>query len=650
MRVGWSSGGADRRDKCRLLQVAGLVSIFLIALRLLYLQVLHSGEYKELAQNNFLRPEVIPAMRGMIRDRNGVLLASSIPSFTASIDPHHEAFRKGPGGRFPRRRLEDTIRALAALTGDNPLEMIEHVKRQSGTSYQPVRVRRNLDMTLMSVIAEHRHELPGVVLEMEPLRNYPHGAAGAHVLGYLNEVTDAELSKLRGKGYFPGASIGRSGVERYYEDVLKGEDGFRFIEVNALGRRSNYFRSVPPVLPRMGQDLTLTIDWNLQMAAEAALDSAGWSGANPPPEVRGAVVAVDPRTGEILALVSRPAFDPNAFAGGLSTKEWSDLNQPGRFPLLNRAVQSRYPPGSTFKPVTLIAGLMGHKVGPKTTLHGCSGGYNYGSRYFKCWKKEGHGITDAVRAIAVSCDVYFYQVGNMLGVDGIANMARKMRVGELTGIDLPQEKKGSVPDAAWYDRQFGSGKWSRGAALNLSIGQGEILLTPVELASFAASLGTGRIPRLHLLKEARSSEGDRRVVPPAPSRGTLDVDPAALEVARRGMYEVVMGGEGTAKKARVDSVEVAGKTGSAQHSGDPTHALFIGFAPYSNPEIAVAVILEARGGGGAFAAPVAHAIFDRYFHPDRYAPKPDSTGIDSLSVSALPSDSLGASMILTETP
>jgi penicillin-binding protein 2 len=633
MRVGWSSGGADRRDKARLLAFAGCFFLFLLTLRLLYLQVFHADEYKTLAQGNFLRPEVIPAMRGVIRDRNGVLLASSIPSFTASIDPHHEAFRSSAALRSGRT-LDHTIRAFAALTGDNPTALLEAVQKQAGTSYQPARLRRNLDLAMVSVIAEHRHDLPGVVLEMEPLRNYPYGMAGAHVLGYLSEVNDNELSRLRGKGYFPGASIGRSGVERYYEDILKGEDGFRFIEVNALGRRSNYFGSLPPVLPRMGKDLTLTLDWKLQMAAEAAMDSAGWSGGQPVPEVKGAAIAIDPRTGEILALVSRPAFDPNGFAGGLSPAQWADLNTEGRHALMNRAVQSRYPPGSTFKPVTLIAGLMGGKVRPSTTLHGCAGGYNYGSRFFRCWKSEGHGISDAVRAIQVSCDVYFYQVGAMLGVDGIAAMARKMRVAELTGIDLPQEKKGSIPDAAWYDKQFGSGNWSRGAALNLSIGQGEILLTPIELASFVSALATGKIPRPHVLKESSTADGENHAAPVFPPRGPLDVDPSALDVVRHGMYEVVMGAEGTAKKARIDSVDVAGKTGSAQHSGDPTHALFIGYAPYSHPEIAVAVVLEARGGGGAFAAPVAHAIMDHYFHPEHYLPRPDSTAAALDSVSA----------------
>lgn len=627
MRVGWSSVGADRREKSRLLTAVGLGFFLLIAIRLFYIQVLNTGEYRTLAQGNFLRPEVIPAMRGMIRDRHGTLLAGSLPSFTVSIDPFDEAFRTGPGRRPPRARLENCVAALAGILGANPDTLLRTVRSQMTASYQPVRIRRNLEMATVSVIAERRDELPGVVVEMEPLRSYPFGAIGAHILGYLNEVTDQELAKLRGKGYFPGASIGRSGIERSYEEVLKGEDGFRFVEVNALGRRSNYFVSVPPVLPRAGRDLVLSVDWKLQLAAEAALDSAGWSGPPPPPETRGAVVAMDPRNGEILALASRPAFDPNEFSAGIPATRWAELNQPGRFPLLNRAVQARYPPGSTFKPVTLLAGLEEGKIRPSSVLHGCGGGWNYGSRYFRCWKAGGHGSSDAERALMVSCDVYFYQVGAMVGVDGIAAMARRMHVTEPTGIDLPQEKRGFVPDAAWYDRQYGPRGWSRGAALNLAIGQGEIGLTPVELASLAASLATGKVPRPHLVRQVALQAGQREIVPDTTARAALDVNRMFLETVRRGMVDVVQGPEGTARRAKVDSVNVAGKTGSAQHPGDPTHALFICFAPAERPEIVVAVVLEQRGGGGAFAAPVAHAVLDHYFHPDRYVPRPDTTAV-----------------------
>jgi penicillin-binding protein 2 len=631
MHSGSSTNAGERRQRGRILMAATALVLFGVAVRLFLLQVVQDDQYRRLAETNYLRPEVIPAMRGVIRDRNGVLLASSMPSFTASIDPWHESFRKGPRGAPSRARLEDTARGLAAILDLDPAHVLSLVEQQKRASYRPVRIQRNLDVVAITRIAEHRAELPGVSVEMEPLRSYPHGEIGGHLLGYTGEIGDEELVRLRGQGYLPGASIGRSGLERQYETMLKGQDGFRFVEVNALGRRSNQFVSTPPILPRKGRDLVLTIDWRLQEAAEAALDSAGWSGGLPIPEARGAVVAVDPRNGEVLALVSRPGFDPNDFSTGISHEKWAAMNEPGRFPMLNRAVQARYPPGSTFKPVTLMAGLETGKVSPSTWLHGCAGGYQFGDRFFRCWNASGHGSTDGLRALEVSCDVYFYQLGIMLGIDGIAEMSHRMLVADPTGIDLPQERSGLVPDLAWFEKRRGK-NIGKGPALNLSIGQGEILMTPVQLASFAASMATGRVPRLHLVRTMSDEPGFEHYVADTTARARVPVPPATLEYARRGMWRVVNGVEGTGKRSAVDSVVVAGKTGSAQHSGDPTHALFISFAPYDDPEIAVAVILEQRGGGGAFAAPVAQKIMDRYFHPERYVPKPDSLAADSLAV------------------
>ena len=641
MPNGWSAAAAERKRKSRFLEASGLALLVLVALRLFFLQVLHDDEYRRMATSNYLRPEVIPAMRGLIRDRHGVILASSEPSFTALVDPWNEAFRSGPKGAPPRARLDDVMPRLADILGLDPRELRETVEKQRRASYQPVRIKRNLDATTMSRLAERRVELPGVAVEMEPLRRYPFGVVGAHLLGYINEITDEELVKLRGQGYLPGDYVGRAGLERHHEADLRGQDGFRFVEVNALGRRTNYFVSTPPVVPKKGRDLTLTIDWKLQQAAEAALDSAGWSMPGPAPEVRGAVVALDPRNGEVLVLASRPAFDPNEFAAGLSSNTWAELNREGRFAMLNRAVQARYPPGSTFKPVTLLAGLTGRKVSMSSVLHGCVGGYTFGGRFFRCWNKNGHGSSNGERALEVSCDVYFYQLGLMVGIDGIADMARKFRLDEPTGIDLPQERGGLIPDVAWYEKKRGKGGATKGSALNLAIGQGEILLTPVQIAQMAGTVAIGRIPRLHLVREMSDEPEQPHFVPDSTARGTIPAPPAMLEYVRRGMWDVVQGGEGTGKRARVDSVEVAGKTGSAQHSGDPTHALFICFAPYDNPEIAVAVVLEERGGGGAFAAPVAQAVLDHYFHPDRYEPKPDSlAAADSLLAAGALPDSL----------
>lgn len=647
-----SSTTVARRDKRQILIGVALFVALLLGVRLFYLQVLHAEELRAAAQGNFLRVEIIPALRGIIRDRNGELLASSMPAFSVTLDPHHEAFRGDRARRIkPRARLDDVVGRLAPILGMDAAQMLPAVQRAMKGTYQPLRIKRNVDVTTLSIIAERRAELPGVSVEADPMRTYPHGSVGSHLLGYIDEVTDEELTKLRDQNYFSGSAIGRAGVERYYEKLLRGQDGIRYVEVNAMGRRSNLFVTANPIPPRAGRELTLTLDWKLQRAAEAALDSAGWAGHGRPPEALGACVAINVRNGEVLALASRPGFDPNEFTAGLSSERWAELNDRKRNPLFNRAIQSRYPPGSTFKPVTLIAGLMAGKVGPSSWLGPCVGGYQYGGRFFKCWNHSGHGMTNGVRALCVSCDVYFYQLSTMLGIDGMAAMARRLHVLEKTGIDLPNEREGFFPTTQWFDEKRGKGNWSKGAALNLAIGQGEVTMTPLQLASMAASLATGQVPRVHVVKDISTPPGEKPIVVDTSPRYTLDVSASALDLSRQGMYAVVNAGEGTARVVRVDSVEVAGKTGSAQHTGKLTHALFICYAPVDDPEIAVAVILENRGGGGRMAAPVARKVLDHYFHPERYEPKPDSLAGDSTAVLAAllplepraPADMLGPS-------
>lgn len=635
MHIAWSSSAVARRDKRQILIGAAVVVAVALVARLFYLQVLHAEEFRATAQSNFLRLEVIPAMRGIIRDRHGEVLASSVPAFSVSLDPFHEAFRGDRARRIkPRARLEDVVERLGPILGLDAQTLLPSIRKAMKSTYQPLRLKRNVDMKTLSVIAERRAELPGVLVDADPMRVYPHGQVGAHLIGYISESTEDDLTRLRDQGYFPGASIGRAGVERTYENMLRGQDGIRYVEVNALGRRSNQFVSMPPILPHRGRDLTLSIDWKLQQAAETALDSAGWAGHGRAPETRGACVALDVRTGEVLALASRPAYDPNAFAAGFSHEDWEKLNAPGRFPLLNRAIQSLYPPGSTFKPVTLIAGLVERKVVPGSALGPCVGGWQFGGRFNRCWSHSGHGMTNSIRAMAVSCDVYFYQLGNMLGVDGISEMARRLRVPEKTGIDLPQEKAGQIPDSKYMDKRYGPGNWSRGAALNMAIGQGEDLLTPLELASMTATLATGRVPRVHVVQNVSQAVDEKPVRIDTSPRAVLDIPSSVLAVARQGMESVVTGGEGTGRRAQVDSVEVAGKSGSAQNAGKLTHALFVAYAPADDPQIAVAVILEERGHGGQFAAPVAQSVLDHYFHPDRYLPKPDSLLADSTAVVA----------------
>jgi penicillin-binding protein 2 len=369
--------------------------------------------------------------------------------------------------------------------------------------------------------------------------------------------------------------------------------------------------------------VTLSLDADIQREAEAALADAGYDGNEEPPEVRGAAVLLDVRSGEVLAMASAPGFDVNLFSGSLSRDEWRDLTRASR-PLLNRALQASYPPGSVFKPLTQYAALAEGLTTPDAMRGPCFGGHKFGNRVFHCWKRSGHGKVDARTAMAQSCDVYFYEIAPGLGVDGIARYGRHFRVAERTGIDLPDERQGLIADPAYYDERFGKKNWSPGVALNLVIGQGEIQLTPIELAQFTGVLATGgRRVHPHLLKSLGHEERVRRYGNPTQDLRPEEIplDPASLDVVRDGMRRAVE--TGTAVNASLPGVSVVGKTGTSQNPGFD-HALFVAYAPAEDPEVAVAVVLENRGHGGSVAAPVARRILARYFEI------PDSLAVASL--------------------
>jgi penicillin-binding protein 2 len=606
MRGRYSSSGTDRRERSLVLMLAGLAVLVLLVGRLFTLQVFSSERSRELAQKNWLKPESVPGPRGRILDRRGEILADMIPSFTITVDPHLDSFVRHP------ERLDSTLVRLAALSEGDVDRYRRIVQSERGISYNPIRLRRNADSTLVARVEEHRSVLPGVAVQVEPIRFYPADTLAAHVLGYVNEVGQDELDRLTDQGYRPGSLIGRTGIERQYEDQLRGEDGIRYVEVNAMGRRSEAFIRAQPVPPKPGRDLVLTLDAGLQRILEQALDEARYDGHDPPPEVKGAAVVMDVRTGEILAMASRPAFDPNIFSRSMSQEEWNRLVRPSA-PLVNRAIQSTYPPGSVFKPVTLYGALAEGEIRRGQTLSPCLGGYRFGNRVFHCWKRAGHGVLNTVEALAQSCDVFFYQLATPLGVDGIARYAGILGLNELTGVDLPRETRDLIPDSEYYDGRYGKRGWGQGLALNLAIGQGEILVSPVALAQFAGVLGTRgtrMVPRL--LKELGPEHrmGKHAVPSLDPSWTQLNLNLDALDEVRRGMRAAVS--TGTAKGAAIPNVEVSGKTGTAQNPGYD-HALFIAYAPAESPEVAVAVVLENRGHGGSVAAPVARRVLAAYF-------------------------------------
>jgi len=587
----------------------GVASIFgLLILQLFSLQVLQGDKYGELSEENRIRVEVLTAPRGEIRDRKGRLLADNVPSFTVTIDPFDKVYVHDPA------LLDSTIARVSRVVGLDPEVAFDKVKHERTQSFLAIRLKRNLDLGSVAYLAEHRAELPGVEVEAEPLRRYPLGPFASHLLGYVGEVSDKELEDPKfSTTYMRGDLIGRMGIERQYEKILRGVDGKRFVEVNALGRKAELLGERQPILPKRGEDITLSVDLDLQRAAEEAFQ----------PGARGAVVAMDPRTGEVLALVSKPNYDPNEFSTGITQARWEELSQGGNYPLFNRAIQASYPPGSTLKPFVALAGLTLRAISPMTVFSDpCYGYYQFGRRRFGCWDHDGHGWTSLRSAVAHSCDVYFYQLGLRIGLDRLSTFMNNLGVMEKTGIDLPQERRGLFASPAWYDKHYGAGRWSKGLILNLAIGQGESSLTPVKLAQLTCVIASGgTLWKPHILRKAsRDGRDDPSVLPRADSLQThLTFAPKDLASIKDAMVAVIY--DGTGYQSKVDSVTVAGKTGTAQNPHGQDHALFICFAPAERPEIAIAVMVENAGHGSTAAAPVAQKVLQAYFHP---AP-PDST-------------------------
>ena len=586
-----------REDRSRVLVLAILAGFGLIALGLVRLQVSQHQQYLDLSNENHVRLEVLRAPRGAIYDRNGHLLVDSAPSFSVVFRPFPvESVSQA------RRVINDVwVARVANLIGSDTTEVRRQVKSASGGG-QLVVLRRNAPFEVRAAVEETRDELPGIEVVVEPLRHYAQGILAAHLLGYAGEINDTEMDSLTTLGYRSGDLIGRSGVERSYEEMLRGQDGAEFVVVNAAGQRVSTLTEGPPRLPVPGHDVVLTLDLKIQQAMEQAMEGVE----------RGAAVAIDPRDGGILALVSRPAFDPNEFSVGISFDRWREMMDGGANPLLNRAIQGLYPPGSTFKTVSMVAALNAGIVRAETRLQPCYGHYFFGGRSFACWKHEGHGSLDFIGALQNSCDVYFYQIGPRLGLDRLEAMSRALGLGERSGIDLPQEKKGLVPSRAWYDRRWGAGKMRPGLMLNLIIGQGELLTTPLQLADMIAQVARdGVAVQPHVVKEIR---GVGPYASTRPLRPRAQADPIAWQAVRTALERVVEAG--TATLAKVPGVTVAGKTGTAQNAHGRDHALFVCYAPADHPTIAMAFVVENGGHGGVTCAPMAARVLRAMFLPD----------------------------------
>jgi penicillin-binding protein 2 len=497
---------------------------------------------------------------------------------------------------------------VAAALGLDRVELSRKVRAvEPYRRFEPVRVKDDVGRQEVAALEALRYEHPGVLVEVEPRRSYPHGTLASHVLGYVGQISAAELKARADLGYRMGDSIGKLGIEKELDAELKGRDGFQQMEVDSLGRGIKVLSSIPPV---PGHSVTLTIDLALQQVAEQALEG-----------LSGAIVAIDPRDGGVLAAASSPAIDPNGFSHGLSQEEWDRLSHDERHPLQNRIVQAQYPPGSVFKILTAVAALESGAVTTATSFS-CRGAMRYGNRDFRCWKKEGHGEVSLHRALVESCDVYFYQVGLKAGIDEIARVAREFGLGRATGLELAGESPGLVPDSAWK-RRARKEPWYSGETLSAAIGQGYDLVTPVQAALLAATVANGgSVYRPHLIRRVADGSGATVRTGEAIVERTVNLKPETLAAIRSGLWGVVNEPGGTAASARVPGLVVAGKTGTAQvvrmaargerqtatglKSKD--HAWFICYASSGAVQVAIAVIVEHGGHGGSVSAPIARRL------------------------------------------
>ncbi len=584
-------------------------------------QIAQHDRFAEMAAENHLRRLPLPAPRGVLFDRNFKVLVDNQNSFNIALL------------REQTPNLDQTLHTLAEATGTDEAELREAVnRRRRDPSYRPIVLIENASREQVIAVRARRFELPGIEPRQVPARHYPTSDMAAHLFGYVSEVTEAQLARPEYAGVESGDFVGQAGVEQAYNRLLMGTEGNRAVVVNSLGREIEELEKEDPI---EGRRLQLTIDADLQKATDDAFVASGFNGA---------AVVLDPRTGEVLSFTSRPAYDPNAFSAGIDKKTWQELNTDELRPLQNRALQGRYSPGSTFKMAVALAGLEEDVITPSFQVH-CSGSATFYGHRFGCWKKGGHGTVDLRHAIEQSCDVYFYTVGNMLGVDRINKWATLFGLGVKSNIDLPNELVGLVPSTEWKKTQKES-KWYAGETISVAIGQGQVAVTPISMAVYAATIANGgtRITP-HLLKAVDDGTGLKPVAAPPP-QSKVDVTPEKLQAIRDGMWGVVNGG-GTGGRARIEGHDVCGKTGTAQvisnkgriAAGRSTRDLrdngwFVFFAPRDNPEIAGVVFLE-HGIHGPNAASLAHHILETHFAMKDGKPLPPPPTHESLRLNYL---------------
>ena len=567
-------------------------------------QIIQSGYYQLRAEQNRIREIPLRAPRGRIYDRDHRILAGNRPSYNIILirenSPH---------------AIEQTAAMLSAGIGMSKEELLERINRKRREpKFRPIVLKDDVSVGDIAFVRAHRYELPEITVEYQPRRRYLENEIAAHAMGYVGEITEAELAIPEFVDFKSGDQVGKAGLEREYNRVLVGKDGFKRVIVNSFGREMGKLEEEPAT---PGNDLVTTLDLDLQNAAEDC-----FSGLRPEcmkaGDHSGAVVALDPRTGEVLALVSRPAFDPNAFATRITAADWNSLITDPRKPLQNRAIQSHFSPGSVFKVFMAAAGLEAGTLNPLRTVF-CPGYATFYGHTFACDKHEGHGTLSLHNAIVNSCNVFFYNVGKELGIERISRYATMMGLGRKSGIDLPNEDAGIIPSSEWKQRVF-KAKWYEGETISVAIGQGYVGVTPIQAAWAMGGLTTGgRLKQPHFVvpQQLKKLGFEAREI----IEEDYPIQESTVEIVSKAMWGVVNEG-GTGINAKIEGFEVGGKTGTAQVASKQANlkgkeyrdnAWFVGFAPYRNPEVVVAVFTENGGWGAEAAAPVAHAVLETYY-------------------------------------
>ncbi|MBW1886795.1 MAG: penicillin-binding protein 2 [Deltaproteobacteria bacterium] len=587
----------------RLTRVTLIVIVIFVCLilRLWFLQIVKGPNYRTQSENNRIHLQNIPPFRGMLLDRNGELLVDNRPSYNLYIIPEQIQDR------------DQLLKSLKLLVGLNPSQIKKRlINAPRKYPFKPILIRKNISRDELAIIETNLFNLPGVMIQVKPQRHYLYGEFASHLVGYLGEVSEAQLKSGRYPDNRPGDLIGKYGVEARWQKDLNGLRGGEQVEVDAAGRKLRVMTRKPPI---PGLNISLTINKNLQMLAEKSLRGK-----------MGAIVAMNPNNGEIFAMASSPAFNPNRFIGGIDKEEWKEMVSCKDHPLQNRAISGQYPPGSVFKIVVALAGLEEEIINPQEEIF-CNGSYSLGSHTYHCWRKQGHGKVRFHRALVESCDTYFYKMGRRLGVDKIAHYGKLLGLGKKTDFGLDYEKRGLIPTREWKLKRWGI-PWQAGETISLAIGQSFVLVTPIQMARLISTIFNGG--HMYQPKIIRwVGKNNRKIYKFTPTlMKKMDFKKENLELIRKALIGVVNGPHGTGSRARVKEMVVAGKTGTAQvinleaeknlakRSEIPVefrdHAWFIAIAPLERPKIALSILIEHGGHGGRAAAPIAKEMIKAF--------------------------------------